>query len=198
MHVNYLYSREPLVSFYQQLHNARRVQESTEEKTVGWQVITARLSDILSNACCCSFKQHLFYYIVLVLKVCFDVFILRLSTHISVLALLNLVLCPFIFFYQIIYFFFRYAEVRILSFKTVSLINCNIKFDQNIFRLWRFFVNPFILHQCRKNRIQNVLPVAMKYLLFFFVDVVCEALTKFSRIKTMVNNTLPSYFFLTI
>ncbi|CAL1538792.1 unnamed protein product [Lymnaea stagnalis] len=34
----------------------------------------------------------------------------RFSTHILMLALLNLVLCPFIFFYQIIYFFFRYAE----------------------------------------------------------------------------------------
>ncbi|KAK0058268.1 autophagy-related protein 9A [Biomphalaria pfeifferi] len=34
----------------------------------------------------------------------------RLSTHIGILALLNFVLCPFIFFYQIIYFFFRYAE----------------------------------------------------------------------------------------
>ncbi|GFN75657.1 autophagy-related protein 9 [Plakobranchus ocellatus] len=34
----------------------------------------------------------------------------QLSTHIALLALLNLVLSPFIFFYQIIYFFFRYAE----------------------------------------------------------------------------------------
>ncbi|XP_005103745.1 autophagy-related protein 9A [Aplysia californica] len=34
----------------------------------------------------------------------------QLSTHIAVLAVLNLVLCPFIFLYQIIYFFFRYTE----------------------------------------------------------------------------------------
>ncbi|RUS80666.1 hypothetical protein EGW08_011570 [Elysia chlorotica] len=34
----------------------------------------------------------------------------QLSTHIGLLAILNLVLSPFIFIYQIIYFFFRYAE----------------------------------------------------------------------------------------
>lgn len=34
----------------------------------------------------------------------------QLATHIGLLALLNMVLSPFIFFYQIIYFFFRYAE----------------------------------------------------------------------------------------
>lgn len=38
----------------------------------------------------------------------------RLSTHITILALLNLLLSPFIFLYQLLYFFFRYADVSIL------------------------------------------------------------------------------------
>jgi autophagy-related protein 9 len=35
----------------------------------------------------------------------------QLSAHITILALLNLLLSPFIFFYQLLYFFFRYADI---------------------------------------------------------------------------------------
>ncbi|BFZ01170.1 hypothetical protein BsWGS_04209 [Bradybaena similaris] len=35
----------------------------------------------------------------------------QLSTHITILALLNLLLSPFIFLYQLLYFFFRYADI---------------------------------------------------------------------------------------
>jgi hypothetical protein len=78
----------------------------------------------------------------------------KLSKHIAYYAIVNLVLAPLIFLWQVLFFFFSYAPVNYLNFTFYKIKNYFYKFtdceeganlprDANVVAIWQIILTTF-------------------------------------------------------